>query len=197
MVKIRSVEDAEEVIKEKIPRVFKTVRKLRPVEIAVATPSAYKLLATSSGFYTERVRGLFRYRLIILKKNAFASVVLHEYGHYLDVSLLDEKLSLTREWSEIYQRCRSNQRVPGSGPSRPFSFLKWNRISIVFGSYYLQPREFFAECFSRYYFSESSKKYLEYYFPEAHEYFSRLEKDAEELVKDSLMRRALRWFLAR
>jgi len=173
--KVRNVQDVENIIKAKIPAVYQNIRNHRPVKIEVASPSEYPILKRYEGFYEEEP-----IRKIVIKKGEPASTVLHEYGHFVDFSLTGTTLSRSGKWQEIFKVSKTHK-----------SFFFLNRIRWVFGLYYMNSKEFFAECFARYYLSVFYRNYLRNNFPEAHEYLKRLEERAPRLVIHSLVERVL------
>lgn len=81
---------------------------------------------------------------------------LHEIGHMIDHALFD--LSSSEAFLRIYEDARQNESL-GAG---------WRDDT----------REFFADFFARYYFSDARRNWLASRFPEARQYFANLEESA-------------------
>lgn len=171
--KVRNVQDVENIIKVKIPAVYKNIRNRCPVKIEVASPSEYSILKRYNGFYEEEP-----IRKIVIKKREPALTILHEYGHFVDFSLTGITLSRSRKWQETFMVSKTYK-----------SLFFLNRIKWVFGPYYMNPKEFFAECFAWYYLSASYRNDLRNNFPEAYEYLKCLEEQAPWPVMRSLVKR--------
>ncbi|MBW2991670.1 hypothetical protein KY345_00450 [Candidatus Woesearchaeota archaeon] len=93
------------------------------------------------------------------------SAVLHEYGHMIDYALVGG-------WMDFSSNEKEFRRIFDiSKKYRDFFFFK--RMDNHESS---DPREFFAESFARYYFSDKSRKKLRKEFPEAYQYLCDLEK---------------------
>jgi len=154
-------EGVENIIIRKVPRLIRDIEKKHPLKIEVSIASQDSMLKSCDGYYKTSLQKM------VVKEGASASLVLHEYGHFVDYSLMPIRFSQTEEWKDIFTEARSYA-----------SAFFLNRIKSHFGSHYLESSEFFAECFARFYFSRRSQERLKKLFPEAYRYFENLERRA-------------------
>ncbi len=129
-------------------------------------------LRNVSGVYVPSVNGIFINHQGHRPDDKSVCLELHEYGHAVDQALASlPGTPYTNETGYYVSGLDEFKRIHETATKRTSWFTLF-----VMTDHEKDRREFFAECFARFYYSDQSRESMKKYIPECYEFFRKMEK---------------------